>query len=154
MPYIIGSALLLVVVFIWYQSSIDFFSSIKESEGLKSVIQPFFDFVFGPGSLTSDFIRKSAHIIEFTICGALFSIFIWIILKRSNVVKMIYLKLFVLSSASSLLVAILDETIQYFSNRHARVSDVALDFCGSLFGIFVVILIVSIVEYVKKNGKK
>ena len=76
MPYIIGSALLLVVVFIWYQSSIDFFSSIKESEGLKSVIQPFFDFVFGSGSLTSDFIRKSAHIIEFTICGALFSIFI------------------------------------------------------------------------------
>ena len=64
---------------------------------------------------------------------------------------MIYLKLFVLSSASSLLVAILDETIQYFSNRHARVSDVILDFCGSLFGIIVVMLIVSIVEYVKNN---
>ena len=88
--------------------------------------------------------RKLAHFAEFFILGTLSAGFIK---------TMSFHILF--SPAYCLIIAISDETIQYFTGegRAAQLRDVLIDFSGSITGIITICLIVYIICKLKMNKK-
>ena len=77
--------------------------------------------------LSSHFVRKTAHFLEFALLGGLFAIdFSW---KRARV-PLAGVALAVLLAACA------DETLQLFADgRASMLADVWLDFCGGLVGL-------------------
>ena len=75
------------------------------------------------------FVRKGAHFTEFCALGVcLWGLF-------ANIGRLAGARFITLPIFVSLLSAVTDEFIQYFSGRGSMVTDVVLDFCGALFGI-------------------
>lgn len=81
------------------------------------------------------FVRKTAHFTEFAVLGLLVG----------SLFRMIGLQIgrafFSLPVLTVLLVAVMDEYIQFFSGRGSAVTDVVLDFSGGLTGLGIVLLV-------------
>lgn len=124
--------LIITLLFIWGNSLLS-----KEYSGSESMrIVVFLERFFGEGNVSEHFIRKLAHFTEFAVLGAeLFGLF----------------RRYPLSVTHGLFAAIIDESLQMFSDRSAEVKDVLLDFTGVLFGALVVLLIIRICYHRSKE---
>ena len=141
--------ILLTVAFIFTQSLLPSEVSSSESEGVKGFLSTIFPPDTPLGEFISQNVRKIAHFVEFGILGAELTLFA--IFFTANERK--YLPL---SQLVSFFVAFFDETLQIFSGRGPMISDVWLDFCGSLcFSVSVYLVCLSVRRIKKrKAGQK
>ena len=125
---LIGAALL----FIWSNSLESMELSYQKSAFLLKVLTFLLQPIFGKGNISDHLIRKLAHFTEFSILGALLSLYI-AMRGRMQVQSVLNCMFFCLAAA------VADEAIQLISARGSQVTDVLLDFAGALLGIFTVI---------------
>lgn len=93
-------------------------------------------------------VRKSAHLIEFAILGAVIAFLLYY-------VKLVHNKRFYgVGAFYALAVAVADEYIQTFSDRSGSVEDILLDFCGALIGVVLAMVVPAIISFVKKRKQK
>ena len=82
-------------------------------------------------------VRKTAHFLEYAFLAFLTTcVLLW--LKHFSVFRIRPWQVWVFPAALGLLYAISDEVHQIFSHRGARVTDVLIDFAGTLFGVCMV----------------
>lgn len=118
---------------IWGHSLQPAVTSDKESLGILALIQPYIPF-----EITNHLVRKTAHFTEYFILGALYMqcLLPKIIKKWSNVGYAIILSFFT---------SFIDETIQLFvEGRSGQISDVWLDFSGSILAIIFTCVIIKL----------
>ena len=96
--------------------------SAAESGWVTELLKPLFELFVGEGNVTDHLVRKTAHVAEFAALGFVL-LFNWRKGKR-----------FSRTLSGGLLVALLDETIQMFSDRGDLILDVWFDFAGVLIG--------------------
>ena len=141
--FILCVFLVLTLAFIWGNSMLDADTSAAGSGKVFSVVQPFFDSVFGPGTITEAITRKIMHGTEFFVLGLeltlIFAAFGNYGFKNWT---------FILSEG--LFVALADETIQYFTNRGPSVIDVWID-CS---GLMVISLIAGCIGLIIHSARK
>lgn len=116
-------------ILIFYQSSKPAVLSSEESGYITTLLNQFFDHVFGSGKiiLKDGLIRKTAHFLEYLVLASLF----FKSLKNNDKL----LKTLKLSIIISLCYSISDEIHQYFiPGRAMRVFDVCVDLLGILTG--------------------
>ncbi|MBQ6702837.1 MAG: VanZ family protein [Clostridia bacterium] len=122
------------IAFIFSNSLPSIEESAQTSGKALSIINKILDF-FGIPTMAGDLIiRKTAHFIEFFILGA--SLFINALLYTELDKNTAFYCIF-----ASCLVAMTDETIQYFSERGSMLLDVWLDLSGATTAILIFFLI-------------
>ena len=126
---------LMVTAFIWGNSLKSNEASREQSKTLTESIKPTVD----PDNKIDDFdieifLRKSAHILEFFALGFCVAGFT-VNLGRLKEERYLSLPLLIV-----LLVAVIDEYIQHFTQRGTAVTDVVLDFGGAVLGLALVAL--------------
>lgn len=125
--------LIVTIAFIWANSLLGREESASLSGGLTAWLRslgiPVREF----------FIRKLAHFCEFGLLGCELAALFWLKsgLCFQNLCN---------SAFAALLTAMTDETIQIFSGRGSQLTDVLLDFSGSLTGILFTALVISLHE--------
>lgn len=116
----------ITVALIWLQSALPADASDQESGFVLNVIRPVLEVFVGPGNVTNHLVRKLAHFTEYALLGGELALAVgtfW-------------------GAGAALLVAVLDEAIQFFSSGRAPMaSDVRLDFAGALTGLLLMTLI-------------
>ena len=122
-------------------------SSSQSGQVYSSFIQ-IFDAIFGQGVITQHVFRKMAHAVEFFVLGVevylLYYTLVGLKLKRLFEILCI-----------GLIVGLVDESIQVFSNRGAQVLDVWIDFAGYLLGVVICLGCVLVVKsIIKRRNKK
>ena len=130
-------AVLIALIFI--HSMLPQSKSMVESEWVRSFVKKLF---FGREFQMIDYlhIRKTAHFVEYFILGV-FSARLYTVFNK----KYSFVNLYSLLT-SSLLVGLLDETLQLFTNRTSQIKDVWLDFSGSLCGIIIFFALYAIIK--------
>lgn len=126
--------LILLVLFIWGNSCLPKRVSSQESGWVTELLRPILETLFGEGMVTEHFVRKLAHFTEYAVFGCL-SALLMLRLPIKAAWRVAY------SAMGSLMVALLDETIQIFSGRGPMIQDVWLDFSGAVCGGSIVFLI-------------
>jgi len=129
-------------------------------EVIKPAAQPIFDSIekspskdglssfFGFTSYES-FIRKSAHVFEFALLGAVLLLLMYVI-KQKLLCELLFMPLFLSMSC-----AVADEFIQSYGDRTSLVRDVVVDFCGALCGIAFAMILIAVIRLFagKRKGK-
>ena len=140
---------LLFTAFIFSNSFKNAQASHNDSAVITQIVEPVLENVFQvPPQNTEHVVRKSAHFIEFAALGV--SIVGWTLFVNAQYKKSLY----GFSCFYALLVAVLDEFIQTFSDRGASVTDVLLDFSGALFGGVCLFLLVTIIKLLSNKNQK
>lgn len=138
---------LLTVAFIWGNSLKSIPESAAQSSQVAESVRPVLD----PQEKMEktafhDLVRKFAHVVEFLALGLFvggFAICLGLELKK----RFVSLPMLI-----ALLVAVGDEFIQHFTKRGSLVTDVVLDFVGSLAGLLLIWLIFLILKrHMKKD---
>ena len=110
-----------VLLFIFIQSALPRSVSLDESEDLsESFLDPIFR-LLGLQPLSQHTVRKTAHVLEFSVLSVLL-----VLCFRGKLVK---------SAGAGFLSAFLDESIQLLSGRGALIEDVWIDLIGIAFGL-------------------
>ena len=125
LQYIRIALLVLIVLtlgFIFFQSTLPPEKSMENSEAVGGVLGEIIPPDTPTGEFVQENVRKIAHFVEFMVLG------IWTALYLA--LGSINLKYFSFSFAFALFAALLDETIQLFSERGPSVTDIWLDFAG------------------------
>lgn len=91
------------------------------------------------------FIRKTAHFAEFSLLGAELMI-LTLLMEPFYYFKLIFMPLFI-----SLLTGTADEYLQSFMTRTSSVTDVLIDFSGSVFGIAMIIFAFETFKFIRKR---
>ncbi len=139
--------LVFLICFIFSNSMVSKEESANTSTGVLAFVNNVMESIGIPFSFEHNFIRKAAHVIEFMALGV--SLFGFIALdKKVNINNSVYCAFF------SCLVAITDETIQYFYERGSMVVDVWLDFASAVLGMLIAQLIYYIVLLKKQKPRK
>lgn len=127
--WIIGICVIaLTVLYIWSNS----LPSIEQSNRQSGKVLKLIETVFRTPPLDTEenqhIIRKTAHMMEFSLLGLEMAILLLITgaMRLRNIAIILI---------AGLAAAAMDETIQIFTHRGSQVSDVVLDFMGVLFGI-------------------
>ena len=117
--------------------------STEESSFVKELLDSMVQTVSGNQSfaIPEVVIRKSAHLLEYAFLGLELAVFF--LLNNEGKIR------FALPFISALVVASIDETIQYFSGRYSSVFDVGLDMVGSSIAIGLIFLIRKIFSHKK-----
>jgi len=125
--------LLLYICFIFSNSIKSRELSANDSNYILNALNNFLELIHIPIVLSGLFVRKLAHFTEFFILGLSLSGYLIINKKieRNNFIQISFL---------SCLVAMTDETIQYFSGRGSMLLDVWLDFSSAVLAIFLIYL--------------
>lgn len=140
------------IAFIWINSA----TPGDESKATSDTITETFN-SFLPFSVSTLFIRKTGHVLEYAILSVLICFLIkyfYKISRNSNISDMV--SLFHASLVYSLLVAALDEAIQTKTpGRVGCVTDVMIDFAGAVVasGIFLIVMIILRKRKIKKLDK-
>ena len=138
---ILWIVVILTLAFIFGQSLLNQEASVKESNVVKEkIVQPVHEAVTGNVTLPRD-IRDIAHIVEFSVLG----IELALLLKGR---KILHRLLRAISYCG--FVALLDESIQYFSGRAPQVVDIWYDIIGSAIGVFIGVLAILVVNSLRK----
>ena len=137
----------LAIGFIWTNSCMTKEASSQQSGFWMRLLQP----ILNPNGRIpeADFhqtIRKAAHFAEFALLGCLVGSLFAAVAARFGK------RFWSLPVLIVLLVAVLDEYIQFFSDRGSAVTDVILDFAGGLTGIALAALMTMLI--LKKRGRK
>lgn len=141
--YILAAVCAVNLAFIWGHSLFSVAESSSESSRILRFILSLFRVDASPElfSRLHHILRKCAHFTEFACLGALSASITYCITGRdvSRAWTVVSLPmLFCLLAAST------DETIQIYTGRTNSVSDILLDFCGSLIAIAVFFIVVLI----------
>lgn len=134
----------LYILFIWWHSTLTAEESTVESNNVLFFFTGFFKNIGINAELGDYIIRKSAHFCEFALLGLLC---IWCsYIKNKSIIKNLMPAGFVCLST-----AVIDELIQINSKgRSAEVTDVALDFIGSVSGVLIFLLIFLFIRLLKR----
>ena len=136
--------LILILIFVFFNSLLNGNESMKMSGDFK---QNLYNIVGDKGGWWRDFLfynlRSLAHFFEYFVLG-LFLTGFYLFKKRTlnRLLKTAY----ILFS-----VALFDETIQIFSNRQSKVSDIWIDLFGAFFGMFFLKIVDMIIKSFKKH---
>ena len=130
-----------VIIFIFSNSVLSVEQSSNASGRVLTLVNGILEKLNSPFLLSVVFVRKAAHFIEYFTLGALLAGDVILFKERS-------IKYFVYYTFASCLVAMTDETIQYFTNRGSMLLDVCLD----LFAAALAVLLVFVFNI--KNTKK
>ena len=106
------------LAFIWCNSLLDQTQSGQVSSEVTEVIRPILEPIIGEDNYSGGIVRKLAHFVEFGVLGGLLSL----LMNRLHLTR----------GLSRL--AMIDETIQIYTNRGSQVLDVWLDFSGVIVG--------------------
>ena len=138
----------LYIAFIWVHSLMSAEKSTEESLNVLEFLTNFLRSIGINAALTDHIVRKAAHFCEFALLGCLT---LWCgYLLNKNI-----LKLLLPVGGVCVAVAIIDEIIQIFSpGRSCQLSDVILDFAGSVCGATFFILIILVILLIKKRKIK
>ena len=132
--------------------------SSEESSFVKEIVEAVVQSVSNNETFTIPeiVIRKSAHFFEYAVLGLELTILITINKaeplsddKKRGLIKRIFF-FYPTAFIFSLLVASLDETIQYFTGRYSSVWDVLLDMTGASFSIGIYLLVSSLIRKKRK----
>jgi VanZ family protein len=139
------TALVLTLMFIWANSLVDKSVSNHYSENAADMVlpllnmeetQPSADFMYA--------VRKGAHLLEFLALGIeLAAIMVTWEKKGYNIFAVLF---FVL------LTAVIDESLQIFSDRADSVTDILIDFIGGLIGVSLVLITYN--ALIRRRNKK
>lgn len=121
--------------FIWGNSLLDKTESGQVSSEVTEIVRPIFEPIFGNELFSGSLIRKLAHFVEFGILGGLLSLLMNILDSKYGIRRKSMLPYLILFG---LVAAMIDETIQIFTERGSQVSDVWLDFAGVLSGFLLI----------------
>ena len=138
----------MMIIFIFWQSSMDADSSADESGSLLETLNRFLSSLGIAPFLSDHLIRKAAHFSEYFILGALLfgSMKVWL---NKDILILTY------PAGAGLLVAACDEFIQTFSNgRSGELKDVLLDFAGVLTAVVALYLLLWLFRDIRKNHRK
>ena len=117
--------------FIWCNSLLDQTQSGQVSSEVTEVIRPILEPIIGEDNYSGGIVRKLAHFVEFGVLGGLLSL----LMNRLHLTRgLSRLLLLPYLLTSGLLAAMIDETIQIYTNRGSQVLDVWLDFSGVIVG--------------------
>jgi VanZ family protein len=135
----------LTVLFIWGNSCLSRETSGAQSGRITALLLRILD---PKGKLDADtfhhFVRKTAHFAEFALLGA------WIGGLFQRIRLQSKKTFYTLPVLCVLLVAVLDEYIQFFTGRGSAVTDVMLDFAGGLTGLAIVVIFLLLRRKIKK----
>lgn len=135
----------LLLGFIFGHSMMTADVSAKESGLTLSFLMGFCDFLGIPVSLSDFIVRKAAHFAEFALLGIFTVITFYSYFKKAF--KYILSELFICLAA-----AVTDETIQLFvPGRSGQITDVLVDFFGSLAGILIIFLVLLLIKSIKSK---
>lgn len=145
----IGTLILLIITasyiaFIWIHSTMTASDSSIESRSVLHFLNNLLKNIGISPSLTEHIVRKSAHFLEFMLLGTLTFLSAYKLKKRflTNLMPVGFV---------CLATAVTDEFIQYFSpGRSAEVRDVLLDFSGAFLGVLMVMLIISLIKFIRR----
>ena len=136
------------VAAIFYNSSLSAVESTEQSSPLTDMINTFLHSIHINITLTEGFVRKLAHFTEYTVLGTLLGTTVY--LYRFDRKKAL---LTVLPFGAA--VPVIDELIQLFpEGRSCQVSDMVIDFCGVMFGMLIVTLVVTLIMKRKRSKSK
>lgn len=142
----------LSMIFVWGQSCISREESRVNSDIVVEMIKPIDELEPGYRSENgwtytelSTYVRKFAHVIEYAAVG--FQLMCIFLLKGRR--KLVW---YINCAFIIMLIALIDETIQIFSNRGSEIGDIWIDLAGSALGIGVAFIIGTIV--IKKQAGK
>ena len=149
---IIATVLAAVLCFIWGNSLLDGGASRKLSSAVtkltQGVVRPLYELFTGKTATDSElhaFVRKAAHFLEFAVIAAVASLLLWRLRGKHPVQNLVYV-LF-----GSLLIAVADEYIQYFSpGRSSSVRDIVIDFWGAAVGALIAFGVVFLIRMINK----
>lgn len=134
--------IILVLCFIWGQSLLPRTESAQESSFvMEEVVHPVEERLFGEPLSTENQVRKAAHVFEYTMLSIGLAAFFQIRVRERGDQTANW-PFSVLSAG--ILTALIDETIQIFSDRGSLVSDVWVDGIGIVLGILIVWIFVRI----------
>ena len=131
--------LIATLCFIWGNSLL----SRSDSAQISSRITVWLNSIGIP--VTDHFVRKLAHFCEFGLLGCELTLLFWL---RNG----LRLREICISAVLALAAAVTDETIQIFTSRGAKLTDVLLDFAGAVTGILFCALLVR--HFFEKRIKK
>ena len=138
---------LAIMAFIFSHSMANRAQSSQESMGVLNFLMKALGTIGLGDGLTEHIVRKMAHFSEFAALGFCAAI----VMQDIRIVRLPYvLNVFLFG----ILCAMTDETIQLFNDRSARVTDVWIDFCGSVCGCLVFLLIRWIWNTCRKTDKR
>lgn len=140
--------LLATLAFIWGNSLKDRTQSANQSDKVIEIIKPDIVETKGEEYLSfSQIIRKAGHFLEFCLLGFELSLFMLFMKKLSfqNIFN---------ASALTLLVAVIDESLQMLNNRVADVKDVLTDFCGGITGVVISVVFFALLCLIIKKCQK
>lgn len=134
MKKVLNIAIVLCIVFIWSNSMKSIPNSLGQSEGIRAIVESIlincgFEKIVNSAYWNADSFRKLAHFIEFGGLAMIITAYAYFSKKSFLLVL------------SIIPIAMIDETIQIFSKRGPRISDVCIDCMGGLFGLIVVMII-------------
>ena len=119
------------LAFIWCNSLLDQTQSGQVSSEVTEVIRPILEPIIGEDNYSGGIVRKLAHFVEFGVLGGLLSL----LMNRLHLTRgLSRLLLLPYLLTSGLLAAMIDETIQLYTNRGSQVLDVWLDYAGVAVG--------------------
>ena len=142
----------LSMILVWGQSCISKEESTVSSDMVVEMIKPIDELEPGYRSENgwtyvelSTYVRKFAHVIEYAAVS--FQLMCIFLLKGKR-----KLTWYINCAFIVMLIALIDETIQIFSNRGSEIGDIWIDMAGCALGIGVAFIIGTIV--IKKQAKK
>ena len=138
-PWVYLALLLVLTLLIFSFSAESAEESSEKSDSIVGIVQKICDALGVDATIVDKPIRKAAHFMEFALLGVL---------------SYLCAREFRLGTSSallySLLVGVVDETIQIYSpERSSSTGDVLLDFSGALFGALLMLIILKL----QKNNK-
>lgn len=141
--------LVLVIGFIWGSSCFSREASSAVSGSVTGTLNAVIEAIFGKGQFSELLVRKFAHLTEFFVLSLLLCR-IYSVIGAFNLSHRWQILLI------CLFVALIDESIQYFSARAPSLGDVGIDFLGSL-ACFIIYFIISVIYNkikIRKSKKK
>ena len=137
----------LVIAFIFSQSSLSFSQSEEESGRIVKWLLGILSHV----GITCDpewfhlFVRKAAHVAEFALLGICVGGY------AQSLGQLKCRRYYALPLWLTLMVAVCDEFIQSFTGRGSAVADVLLDYAGALLGLLIVAVFVLIKRKITRH---
>lgn len=124
--YILIAAIVLTVLFIFSNSLKPKDQSLEDSNAVGGIISSIFPPDSDIGKFILEYIRKIAHFTEYGLLGIEMALLVIFYFKKRIRAGLISLNL-------SLVVAFIDESLQYISERGPAISDVWIDVGGFMF---------------------
>ena len=136
---------ILSLALVWGQSCISKVESQTASDTLVDIIKPLEE--IKPDEVQTveyeyynHLVRKGAHVAEFSIIGVELALLIIVFSKK----KLDTFIVFINSVMAGMMIGLIDETIQIFSNRGTQVSDVWFDVLGAGLGASVISIVYAV----------